>query len=164
MASHNRFPFLGLALFTSVVLGAPPTHSVAACTEIKIALPGRVHLPGQAAYTKENKDYYNIGLADLRPTCITMPQSVQEVSQIVKILNKHESVPFAIKSGGHDPNPGHSSVKDGVLIALRYINGTEYDAAKGVAYVKPGGHWSDVITPLARQGQTVVSGRLGKLN
>jgi hypothetical protein len=45
---------------------------------------------------------------------------------------------------------------------LRHINGTQYDAEKGVAYVKPGGHWSDVLVPLEKQGVTVVSGRIGK--
>jgi len=90
-----------------------------------------------------------------------MPTSAEEVSSVVKELHKKPGVRFAVKSGGHSPNVGHSSIKDGVLIALRNLSGTEYDKAKQVAYVKPGGHWADVIKPLATHGVTVVSGRLG---
>jgi hypothetical protein len=49
------------------------------------------------------------------------------------------------------------------LIALKFLNGTTLDISKKLAYVKPGGHWSDVIAPLDKQGYTVVEGRLGKL-
>jgi hypothetical protein len=35
---------------------------------------------------------------------------------------------------GHDPSIGYPTVKDGIFIALRYFNETEYDAAKGAAY------------------------------
>ena len=42
-----------------------------ACRDIKIALPGKVWFPDEAEYIKENKDYYNIGLAELAPACIT---------------------------------------------------------------------------------------------
>ncbi|KAF2396177.1 FAD-binding domain-containing protein [Trichodelitschia bisporula] len=150
-----------LALLAAAATALPTAETQATCADIKNALPGRLWLPGEAAYTKENRDYYNIGLAELGPACITLPTSAEDVSKIVKILNVRPGVRFAIKSGGHDPNPGQSSVKDGVLVALRHINGTEYDAQKNVAYVKPGGHWSSVIGPLAKKNVTVVSGRLG---
>ncbi|KAK7414984.1 hypothetical protein QQX98_006217 [Neonectria punicea] len=79
----------------------------------------------------------------------------------VKVLNKHPDVNVAAKSGGHDPNPGHATVHDGVLISLSEIAGTTYDRSKNVAYVKPGGEWNDVISPLDKEGVTVVGGRLG---
>jgi len=41
------------------------------------------------------------------------------------------------------------------------MKGAQYDATKDVAYVKPGGHWVDVIGDLAPSGKTVVGGRLG---
>jgi hypothetical protein len=142
-------------------VAAPGADASAACNEIKAALPGQVHVAKDPVYTKENKAYYNAGLAELMPRCITMPSSAQDVSKIVKILNKHAGVRFAVKSGGHDPNPGHSSVKDGVLIAMRNVAGTTYNKEKGVAYIKPGGHWSDALNPLAKDKVAVVSGRLG---
>lgn len=121
-------------------------------------------MKSDAAYTKENKDWWNSGVSDMAPACIAMPSSAEDVSRIVKILSKRVDVLFAVKSGGHSPNRGQSSVKEGVLIAMRNIAGTELDKAKGVAYVKPGGHWKDVIKLLDDQGYTVVSGRLGMLS
>jgi FAD/FMN-containing dehydrogenase len=162
MAPSRRFLLLlKVAVLTPIVIAVPSQETNKACQQIQSALHGKVFYDRDPVYTKENRDYFNIGLAELKPACISMPSSAQDVSNIVKILNTHKDVPYAIKSGGHDPNPGHSSVKDGVLIALRELKGTEYDSEKRVAYVKPGGHWSDVLTPLARQGITVVSGRLG---
>jgi FAD/FMN-containing dehydrogenase len=148
-------------LASRLALAAPSAATQTACNEIKQALPGKVWFPDEPAYTKENKDYYNSGLADLRPACITMPTSAQEVSTIVKILNTHDTVNFAVKSGGHSPNAGAASIKDGVLIAMRNVSGTEFDKEKQLAYVKPGGHWTDVLKALNGTGRMVVGGRLG---
>lgn len=158
---------LSFTLFLSAAqigLAVPTAATQATCADIKIAIPGKVFVKGDAAYTKENKDWWNSGIVDMAPACIAMPSTAEEVSKIVKLLNKHTTVPFAIKSGGHSPNRGQSSVKEGVLIALRNIAGVELDKTKKVAYVKPGGHWKDVIKPLDDQGYTVVSGRLGMLS
>ncbi|KAK8051867.1 hypothetical protein PG993_003252 [Apiospora rasikravindrae] len=97
-------------------------------------------LPGDAAYGAELSHYWSKSLADLRPACVVQPVTVEQVAAVVRVLNhqNHTSVPFAVKSGGHDPNPGHASVDGGVLIALHHMKGTRYDAEKGVAYVKPG--------------------------
>jgi FAD/FMN-containing dehydrogenase len=134
-----------------------------ACREIKTALPGKLWFPDEAAYVKENKDYYNIGLAELGPACIAFPASAGDVSAIIKILNTdtHKDVQFAVKSGGHSPNPGAASVKDGVLIAMRHINGTVLDKEKSLAYIKPGGHWWDVMDALKGTGHMAVGARLG---
>jgi FAD/FMN-containing dehydrogenase len=152
-----------LSLLTIATFSSAETSASAqtACSEIKTALKGKVSLPKEAAYTKENKDYWHAGLAELMPACITFPSSPQDVATIVKVLNTRNDVPFAIKSGGHDPNPGHSSVKGGVLIALRHINGTIYDKASNTISLKPGGHWVDVMKVLDKEGVAMVAGRLG---
>lgn len=166
---HKMAPSLlqSFSIFLSAAqlgLGVPTASTQTACAEIKSAIPGKLFVKSDAAYTKENKDWWNSGVSDMAPACIAMPSSPEDVSKIVKLLNKHADVPFAIKSGGHSPNRGQSSVKEGVLIAMRNIAGTELDKTKSVAYVKPGGHWKDVIKPLDDQGYTVVSGRLGMLS
>jgi FAD/FMN-containing dehydrogenase len=76
-------------------------------------------------------------------------------------LIKYPSVQFATRSGGHDPNVGHSSVADGVLIAMTDMAGATYDAANQIAYVKPGGEWNDVVGDLEPSGVTIAGGRLG---
>ncbi|KAE9374008.1 FAD-binding domain-containing protein [Stipitochalara longipes BDJ] len=79
----------------------------------------------------------------------------------MRILNKYPGVNFAVRSGGHDPNPGHASTHGGVLICLRHMKGATYETNTGLAFVKPGGVWNDVITDLERDDITIVGGRLG---
>jgi hypothetical protein len=162
MASSLLKSFSILLCAAQLGLAVPSVSTQTACADIKSATPGKLFVKGDAAYTKENKDWWNSGVADMTPACIAMPSSAEDVSKIVKLLNKHMDVPFAIKSGGHSPNRGQSSVKEGILIALRNIEGVKLDKARGVAYVRPGGHWKSVIKPLDDQGYTVVSGRLGR--
>lgn len=49
-----------------------------------------------------------------------------------------------------------------MLISLAELKGATYDRDKGVAYVKPGGEWNDVISELNKDGVAVVGGRLGE--
>jgi FAD/FMN-containing dehydrogenase len=137
MAQSTLFKLSLFSQFALLTFAAPNLSTQSACGAIKKTLPGKLSLPNEAAYKKENNDYYNIGLADLKPACITHPTTALEVASIVKILNQYSDVKFAVKSGGHDPNPGHSSVQDGVLISLRKITGVQNGSAKKVAYVKP---------------------------
>jgi hypothetical protein len=157
----GRLIFLLSAIWATAAVESPANQQ--ACKDIKTALPGKVRFPDEPEYVKENKDYYNAGLADLKPACIAFPTSAQDVSAIVKILNTetHNAVQFAVKSGGHSPNIGAASTKDGVLIAMRHINGTVLDKAKSLAHIKPGGHWWDVMDVLKGTGQMAVGGRLG---
>ncbi|KAK8042528.1 hypothetical protein PG994_013011 [Apiospora phragmitis] len=143
-------------------------EAVEACRDIHTALlpSQRTYFPGDAAYWAELNHYWSKSLADLRPACVVHPVTAAQVAAVVRVLNgngnkNHTSVRFAVKSGGHDPNPGHASVDGGVLVALRHLEGVRYDAEKGVAYVKPGGEWNDVIGALEPHGVTVVGGRLG---
>lgn len=156
---RSNLPYL-LAV-SSVVAGAPSSSTLKACQAISAVVPSHVSYPLSVSYYAESQEYWSVLLRDIKPACVVFPQSAEDVSKAVVILNKYPDVKFTAKSGGHDPNPGHSTVKDGVLIALRDIAGATYDAANGVAYVKPGGEWNDVISSLAKQNVTVVGGRLG---
>ncbi|PVH97244.1 FAD-binding domain-containing protein [Periconia macrospinosa] len=159
MAVSMFFPcLLTLSLLISFGRSIPAND---ACNAISESVPGQVYFPGDLGYTSETLKYWSVALRELRPVCIVMPTSASQVSAAVKILNQYPDVNFAVKSGGHDPNPGHSSIQDGVLIALREIRGTAYDAEKRLAFVKPGGEWNDVISVLDPMGVTLVGGRLG---
>jgi FAD/FMN-containing dehydrogenase len=150
-----------LTLTAHLTNAAPAATTLEACTEISKALPNKNFLPSTKEYKKENKDYYHAGLAELTPACIAFPSSAQDVRTIINILNVHKDVKFAVKSGGHSPNPGQASIKDGVLIALRNLAGTTLNKETGLAEVKPGGHWWDVMKFLDGTGRMVVGGRLG---
>lgn len=154
-------PFL---LFGQFGLTAPSAATSQACKDISAAIPGRVSYPQSIPYISETQKYWSSLLREIAPACVVLPTSTEEVSVAVKVLNKYPEVNFAAKSGGHDPNAGHGSVQDGVLIALREITGTTYDKDQNLAYVKPGGEWNDVIGALDPQGVAVVGGRLGRLH
>jgi FAD/FMN-containing dehydrogenase len=145
-------------------LAVPAPIVVETCQSIKSALPNKVSFRGEKIYDYEISDYFNGGIVALKPACIVYPTSTDEVSATVKILaNSPKEVRFAVKSGGHDPNAGHASVHEGVLISMRNLNGTKYNREKGVAYVKPGGQWRDVIRILRKDRVTVVGGRVGNV-
>ena len=70
-------------------------------------------------------------------------------------------MPFAVKSGGHNPNVGFSSTDVGVLIDFKRWNGTRISEDREMAEVPPGARWVNVITDLEEYGRTVVGGRIG---
>lgn len=148
-------------LLSGPVLAAPSANTKAACKEIETAIPGKVSYPLSIPYIQETQSYWSTALRELKPACIVFPQFVEDVSAAVKVLNKYPDVRFAAKSGGHDPNPGHATAHEGVVITMRKIFGATYDGTTGLAYVKPGGEWNDVIGALEPHGVTVVGGRLG---
>ncbi|KAF1828922.1 FAD binding domain-containing protein [Decorospora gaudefroyi] len=162
----DKFVSLALAallLGAKSTFAAPTEATTTACTEIKDALPGKVLTPGllAAEYMYETQQYWSTTLRTIDPACIVQPDSAQDISIVIKILNKYPSVQFATRSGGHDPNVGHATVEDGVLITMTDLVGATYDAEEDVAYVRPGGDWNDVISDLEQSGVAVSGGRLG---
>ncbi|MCJ1348031.1 hypothetical protein MMC31_006262 [Peltigera leucophlebia] len=96
----------------------------------------------------------------LSPTCAIIPASTQDVSKTLKIVSFFQAK-FAIRSGGHSPNPGWSSIKDpGVLIDLQKLNQIAISADKSVASLGPGGRWADVFAALDPYGVSVIGGRI----
>lgn len=161
-------PFLSLTLATLFLyvnnsLASPDQATTQACTDIQTALPGKVLTPDFLAleYEHETQQYWSTALRSVDPACIVQPSAAEDVAAVVKVLNKYPSVRFAVRSGGHDPNPTHSSIQDGVQIVMTDLAGATYDADKDLAYVKPGGEWNDVIKDLEPSGVAVVGGRLG---
>lgn len=152
---------LAASLATNVI-ATPNASTKKACNEISRATPQRVSTPLALSYIGEVQSYWSTKLRDVKPACLVLPQSTDEVAAVVKVLNRYPDVQFAVKSGGHDPNERHSSVQDGVLISMRDLAGVTYDEKTQLAYVKPGGEWNDVSGPLDEQGVAIVGGRLGK--
>ncbi|KAH8728272.1 hypothetical protein GQ44DRAFT_609234 [Phaeosphaeriaceae sp. PMI808] len=163
MESIFRRALLSLVVGAQFAFAAPTQETIQACTDLTNALPGKVLTPSLLAveYTHETQQYWSTILRSVNPACIVQPVSAEDVSVVVNTLNKYKTVKFATRSGGHDPNLGHATVADGVLITMTDIVGATYDAAKQVAYVKPGGEWNNVIGDLEPSGVTIAGGRLG---
>ncbi|KAL2193384.1 FAD linked oxidase-like protein [Corynascus similis CBS 632.67] len=95
-----------------------------------------------------------------RPACAVLPETAQDVAAALRTV-RFFGVRFAVRSGGHSPNPGHSSVpKPGILIDLRRLNDIRVNGpnAKTVT-VGPGQRWGDVIAALDPYKVTVIGGR-----
>lgn len=147
-------------------LGGDPSPARLAAQELAAALPaGRVCFPGDGAYRAEVRSYWSSALHDLRPACVVFPESAGDVSAAVRLLRRHPGVAFAVKSGGHDPNPGGGASVGGgggVLVSLARMAGAAYVEEDRCALVRPGGRWIRVVEDLEPHGVTVLGGRLGK--
>lgn len=152
-----------LGSFGQHASAAPSSSTNQACAELSTSLAGRVSFPLSLSYHSETTAYWSTILRELKPACVILPESAEEVSKAVTVLNKYPDVKFTAKSGGHDPNAGHATVQDGVLISLEKMSAATYDSATNLASVKPGGEWNDVISSLNEHGVTAVGGRLGEL-
>ena len=71
-------------------------------------------MPNTAAYEQRLDTYYSANAA-LSPWCMVMPNSTEDVSNMVKVLSSNEC-PFGIRSGAHSAYRGANSVEDGVTI------------------------------------------------
>ncbi|KAK7908652.1 fad linked oxidase-like protein [Apiospora marii] len=89
------------------------------------------------------------------PYCIIQPASAADVAKALKIFG-HFDINFAVRSGGHSPKPGASSIDArGILLDLQHMN-----ADKSIASLGAGGRWGDVLEALTPQGVDVVGGRI----
>jgi len=70
-------------------------------------------------------------------------------------------VKFAVRSGGHSPNPGWSSVgSQGILLDLSRLNSVSLSANGQIASVGPGLRWGEVDKALDAEKAVVIGGRL----
>lgn len=111
-------------------------------------------------YTTEQNNYWSTGCGALKPSCILFPNTADEVAVIVGVLHDNNET-FAVKSGGHNPNEGFSSIQGGPLISTKYLNEVVFDPASMTVRVGPGNDWQDVHKALETTGVTVVGGRIG---
>lgn len=94
------------------------------------------------------------------PICIVTPYSKGDISLILKTVNFFK-LQFAIRSGGHSPNPGWSSINEpGILVDLQKLNEITLSADKKVVRLGPGGRWGAVYEALDPHQLSVIGGRI----
>lgn len=87
------------------------------------------------------------------------PQTAKDVSKALSVV-KFLRTKFAVRSGGHSPNPGFSTLSDpGVLIDLKGLNKITLSKDKSIATVGPGAEWLQVYEALDPYGVAVIGGR-----
>ncbi|KAI0003483.1 putative FAD-binding oxidoreductase [Xylariaceae sp. FL0662B] len=89
----------------------------------------------------------------LGSSSIVLPSSTAEYTEF-------EQIPFAIRSGGHSPNPFDSDIDTGVLISLDKFDEISYDAGTGLVSLGPGARWHAVYKELDKYNRTTVGGRV----
>jgi hypothetical protein len=145
----------------------PPMRAMAACSVIMANCPGfTLTWPSgtsNAEYVYATTHYWSSTNTEVTPACVVFPTSAEDMSAVIQILLQYPDVPFAVKSGGHNPNTGFSSVNGGVLISFQNLKNITLSPDQKTAEVGPGSQWKDAVGALEPYGLTVVGGRLGML-
>ncbi|SPO03688.1 related to FAD dependent oxidoreductase [Cephalotrichum gorgonifer] len=148
----TTFPVFLAGAFFATGIAADTCETLRTNTDIKVA--------GELRSEYFNRWYWSTTCKALKPSCVLVPTSTAEVVDIINIL-KDTDEPFAIKSGGHNPNPHFASVEGGPLISMEKMDDVTLDEKALTVRVGPGNRWDDVIGALDGTGYTVVGGRLG---
>lgn len=104
--------------------------------------------------------YWSTACKALKPSCVLLPETTEDVVNIVNLLLDSDE-PFAVKSGGHNPNKYFGSVEGGPLVSMERLNEVTLDEEAQTVRVGPGNRWQDVQSALDGTGYTVVGGRIG---
>ncbi|KGO52457.1 FAD linked oxidase, N-terminal [Penicillium expansum] len=156
------------------------SSAAAALSSLGVPLPAGDVLVGNAGYTcsllnrvfsknetfTATSPYYDVLIDEARSqncrlnaSCVVTPDSAQEVSRLLQILGILETK-FPIRSGGHNTNPGFSSIDHhGGLIVLGKLNIMSISADRGTVIIGPGNKWGAVYKYLQPYNVTVLGGR-----
>ncbi|KAI1311984.1 hypothetical protein F5Y03DRAFT_409154 [Xylaria venustula] len=95
----------------------------------------------------------------LEPRCIIQPESAQDVSKAMTILTFFDTK-FAIRSGGHNPNPGFAGIgEEGILIDMSQMTEVTLSKDGSIASLGPGNRFGEVAVTLNSSGKAVHGGR-----
>lgn len=137
-----------------MAVGAIRTDTIK-CTSLVSAL-------GSKAFYKDlpldfAEQYHYAQSREIIPACVVQPASAEDVSGVLKVVTQYDC-PFAIKSGGHSYARA-SSIHNGIVIDLRYLNYIAVDAHSSTISLGPGSRWTDVYKVLAPMNLTVSGSR-----
>lgn len=134
------------------------------CTLLKLSLGSLVSTSESTAYQSSISSYWSVQAQSVDPWCVVSPTTTVEVSRTVSALNLLRifeiQCPFAIRSGGHTPWAGSSSIQDGVQIDLAAINQVTVASDQKTTSIGPGAKWLDVYIKLDALNLTVPGGRV----
>lgn len=154
---------LSLTLFAQAAAAASTTCDYLKANTKVLVETDHVAIP-EAPYTAELDEYWSRACADLKPSCVILPTSAEEASQVIRALRidgNNES--FAIKSGGLSANDGFNSINGGPLVSTRRLTDVRYDAGKGLVRIGTGNRWTDVQKQLDNFNVTVAGARVGEV-
>ncbi|KAI1824499.1 FAD-binding domain-containing protein [Xylaria intraflava] len=133
------------------------------CQELHQALPNEngTLFPSDGAIYNEFEDENYSAACRLAAACIVNPSNSQEVADVIQILAKHDTK-FAVRSGGHNYNPGFASINEsGVLVSLSQLDSIALSDDLKSINVGTGSRWRAVYEALVPKWLTAVGGRVG---
>lgn len=152
-----------MRIFLALAFNLIAARATFCCHELSNAL-SRVDLPSTPEYKLLNERWSQTSISS--PECIVRPVSAQEVSAIISIITRSNSnfCHFAIKGGGHNPNPGANDINRGVTIDLSLLNAAHYVNPHTIR-LGAGGTWQnaydtfpDILFPGGVCGGTGIGG------
>ncbi|KAI8716225.1 AGC/RSK protein kinase [Fusarium sp. LHS14.1] len=118
--------------------------------------PGDIDLPGTEAYTQSVKGFWSL-LARRDASAVFHPYTTEQVAKALEILEFFDQ-PFAVRGGGHSPNPEWASIQDGLLISTDRLNSLHYDENSKIVSIAAGNRWGMVYRYLEKFGVLVTGG------
>jgi FAD/FMN-containing dehydrogenase len=99
---------------------------------------------------------YNTVFDGVLPKYVARPVDANDVRNAVRWAVKHD-VPLRARSGGHS-YAGYSTLKNGLVIDLRKLNGISVNRRSGVATIGAGAQLLNAYQALANAGATIPAG------
>ncbi|WP_017934265.1 FAD-binding oxidoreductase [Nocardioides sp. Iso805N] len=116
----------------------------------------RIHLAGDPGYDAA-RIAWNLAV-DQRPAAVAQPQTVDEVSALVRAAAV-TGLRVAPQSTGHNAGPlAERGLDDVVVLRTGGLNQVRVDAARGVVRVEGGAVWEPVVEAAAAHGCAVLHG------
>ncbi|KAI0144273.1 FAD-binding domain-containing protein [Xylariaceae sp. FL1272] len=133
-----------------------------ACQELNLALtqPNGTIFSDDAFYEDAVDENYS-AICRLPAACVINPDSTEQVATAIQIIAKH-GAEFAVRSGGHNYNPGFASINEtGVLISLSQLDTIELSGDLSSVKVGSGNRWQAIYDSLVPKSVMPIGGRVG---
>ncbi|KAI1394750.1 hypothetical protein F4819DRAFT_501584 [Hypoxylon fuscum] len=136
----------------------------AARDQLKAAFPGQVVCPDDVEYEGEVCRSWLV-TSRIPAVAYVCLNSAEEVAKAISIVRSTGSK-FAIRSAGHNANPGFSSVgssEAGVVLDLHGLNSKTLDKKTNIVRMGSGNIWSETFTWLEENGLSAIGAREGQV-
>ncbi|GAW14087.1 hypothetical protein ANO14919_034790 [Xylariales sp. No.14919] len=135
--------------------------TMAACELLRAIFPGRIDFPADSNYRAVMEHPWSSN-SWLPAACFVRPADTHGVAEVLKVVKKTGAT-FAVRGGGHNFNPGFSSVKGyGIVLDLRDLNTLHLDGER-ILQVGAGNTWGAVFSFLDESGLSAIGSRQNDL-
>ncbi|KAL6705701.1 hypothetical protein ACN47E_006490 [Coniothyrium glycines] len=142
------------------------SSSSTCCEALAKHMKSRVLLPDQHKYDESVASYWSLKETDIRPSCVVLPESANEVSQVVHLLSAgarvlNDKCRFAIRGAGHTPFAGAANIEDGIVIHMKNMPSRGLSDDHKTITVSPSKTWDQVFATLDEFDLATLGGRVG---